>query len=84
MATGAFDGIRILDFTQGLAGPLGCGLLADLGADVVKVEPVAGDRIREQPGYLCWNRNKRRVQLDLEEPAGLSRARLLISDGASV
>ena len=78
VAAGAFERIRILDFTQGLAGPLGCALLADLGADVVKVEPPEGDRSAAQPGYLCWNRNKRRAVLDLEDPAGLARARALI------
>ena len=83
MTAGAFDGIRILDFTQGLAGPLGCALLADLGAQVIKIEPPEGDRLREHPGYLCWNRNKRRLTLDLDAEDDREAASALI-DGADV
>ena len=54
---GAFDGVRILDFTTGVAGPLCCMLLADLDADVVRV----GDAPTDDPGDICWNRNKRFV-----------------------
>ena len=75
---GAFDGIRILDFTQGVAGPMACALLADMDADVVKVEPPAGDRAHNEPGYLVWNRNKRRVTLDLSQDSGRDAARDLI------
>ncbi len=59
---GAFHGIRILDFTTGVAGPLGCMLLADLGADVVRVGRPPDDP--PDPGELCWSRNKRQVELD--------------------
>ncbi len=61
---GAFDGVRVLDFTGGVAGPLACMLLADLHADVVRVEPPAAGMRAPDPGALCWNRNKRRVELD--------------------
>ena len=62
---GAYAGIRVLDCTQGLAGPLASMLLADFGAEVLKLEPPAGDRAKDKPGYLTWNRNKRRLTLDL-------------------
>ena len=70
----AFAGVRVLDCTQGLAGPLASMLLADFGAEVLKLEPPEGDRARDKPGYLTWNRNKKRLTLDLEDAA--ARARL--------
>jgi len=76
---GALDGIRILEFSQGVAGPMACMLLADLGAEVIKLEPPGGDRDRTQPGYLCWSRNKRAVELDLERESGLDAARSLLA-----
>ncbi len=76
---GALDGVRILDFTQGLAGPMACMLLADLVADVIKIEPPTGDRLADQPGYLCWNRNKRRIALDLEKQTDLGAVRELLA-----
>lgn len=76
---GAFSGIRILDFTQGVAGPMAAMLLADMDADVLKVEPPGGDRLRDHPGYLCWNRNKRITTLDLATYGGLREARRLLA-----
>ena len=76
---GALAGIRVLEVTHMLAGPY-CGmLLADLGADVIKIEPPQGDIARRVgPNYLgrhnvyfaSLNRNKRSVCLDLATPAG--------------
>jgi len=79
----AFEGLRVLDVSQGLAGPMACMLLADFGAEVVKVEPPAGDRIAGTPGYLTWNRGKARTVLDLEAPADRSALTGLIA-GADV
>ncbi|AXE98393.1 CaiB/BaiF CoA transferase family protein [Paraburkholderia hospita] len=84
---GALDGLRVLDLSRVLAGPWASQLLADLGADVVKVErPGTGDDTRawgppwlsdedgeptgESAYYLCANRNKRSVTIDLSEPDG--------------
>lgn len=73
----AYRGVRIADFTQGVAGPMACMLLGDFEAEVVKVEPPGGDRLKDHPGYPAWNRNKTVVTLDLADPADLDRARAL-------
>jgi crotonobetainyl-CoA:carnitine CoA-transferase CaiB-like acyl-CoA transferase len=75
----AFTGIRILDFTQGIAGPMATMLLGDFEAEVIKVEPPGGDRAKDEPGYLCYNRNKQRLTLNLATFAGLHAARGLLA-----
>jgi CoA:oxalate CoA-transferase len=76
-----FDGVRVLDLSRMLAGPYGSMLLADMGADVIKIEePESGDPMRAMgppflPGgesayFLAINRNKRSVALHLEREAG--------------
>ncbi|THD80725.1 MAG: CoA transferase [Phenylobacterium sp.] len=79
----AYAGVRIVDFSQGVAGPMAAMLLGDFAAEVVKVEPPEGDRRKDRPGYLAFNRNKQVLTLDLETPAGLAAARELIA-GADV
>ncbi|HEX7884527.1 MAG TPA: CoA transferase [Phenylobacterium sp.] len=79
----AYRGVRIVDFSQGVAGPMAAMLLGDLEAEVVKVEPPGGDRLKDHPGYLAWNRNKQVVTLDLETGDGLAAAKTLIA-GADV
>src|ERR1700744_3731552 len=79
----AFRDVRIVDFSEGVAGPMASMLLGDFEAEVVKVEPPAGDRLKDHPGYHAWNRNKAVVTLDLEAPDGLAAARDLIA-GADV
>ncbi len=66
----ALAGIRILDLSQGVAGPLGVLLLAEHGADVVKVEPPGGDPARAYEGSRVWHRSRRSVELDLLDEAG--------------
>jgi len=78
MADGPLSGIRVLDLCGYLAGPYGCTLLGDLGADVVKVEPPGGDAMRAFPsslpgearGFVGVNRNKRSIVIDLKQDAG--------------
>jgi crotonobetainyl-CoA:carnitine CoA-transferase CaiB-like acyl-CoA transferase len=79
------NGIRVVEFSHMVMGP-SCGLvLGDLGADVVKVEPVgAGDNTRRLPGsgagfFPTFNRNKRSLALDVKSPKGLAFARRLIA-----
>jgi crotonobetainyl-CoA:carnitine CoA-transferase CaiB-like acyl-CoA transferase len=66
----ALEGIRILDLTWGVSGPAGILLLAEHGADVIKVEPPGGDPYRAYPGYRVWNRSRRSVALDLKTEKG--------------
>lgn len=64
-------GVRILDVSQYIAGPYGGAFLADLGADVIKVEGPDGDGLRGlHGGFLAWNRGKRGVCLDLRTAGG--------------
>jgi len=66
----ALEGVRVLDLTRGISGPLGVLLLAEHGADVIKIEPPGGDPDRSRPEYRVWNRSRRSVTLDLATPAG--------------
>ncbi len=93
--TGPLAGLRVIDLSTVLAGPYATMLLADLGADVVKVEPPEGDATRgwgppwvgdEAAGtrtaayYLAVNRNKRSVRLDIRQGAGADILRRLLAD----
>src|SRR5579859_599628 len=69
----ALEGVRVVDLSRGIAGPLAAMLLADFGADVVKIEPPDGDPARALPGFAVWNRNKRSVVLDPNLSAGRRR-----------
>jgi crotonobetainyl-CoA:carnitine CoA-transferase CaiB-like acyl-CoA transferase len=66
---GVLDGLRVFDLSSGIAGPMVGMLLADHGADVVKLEPPGGDPGRRQLGYRVWQRGKRSAVLDLEQSA---------------
>lgn len=83
-------GIRVVEFAQMVAAPSAALLLADYGADVVKVEPLAGDNARNlrsaaagdlpvSPIFLAYNRGKRLVRLDLRKAADLDTARRLVA-----
>ncbi|WP_433464513.1 CaiB/BaiF CoA transferase family protein [Spirillospora sp. CA-128828] len=89
--TGALDGLLVADFSRVLAGPYATMLMADLGADVVKVErPGTGDDTRswgppysadgDATYYLSVNRNKRSIVLDLREDADVARALIARAD----
>jgi CoA:oxalate CoA-transferase len=76
--TGPLAGIRVLDFSSFLAGPAAAEHLGDMGASVIKVEPLTGDLGRgwspfiegESRFFLAWNRNKRSIAVDLTTDAG--------------
>jgi crotonobetainyl-CoA:carnitine CoA-transferase CaiB-like acyl-CoA transferase len=75
-------GLRVVEFTHMVMGPAVGAILVELGADVVKVEPVGGDATRELRGsgagyFAMYNRNKRSVCLNLKDPRGLELARRL-------
>jgi crotonobetainyl-CoA:carnitine CoA-transferase CaiB-like acyl-CoA transferase len=88
---GALTGIRVVDFTEYIAGPYCTMMLADMGADVVKVERPEGDVWRhtapvapyESRGFLGVNRGKRSIALDFEKPEGRAIAQQL-AEGADV
>ncbi len=75
-------GLKVVEFTHMVMGPT-CGMvLADLGADVIKVEPIDGDRTRTLLGagigfFPMFNRNKKSIQIDLHQPDGAAVARQL-------
>ena len=79
-----YAGIRVVEFTHMVMGPT-CGLvLGDLGADVIKVEPPAGDNTRRLLGsgagfYPLFNRNKKSIALDLQSPEGREAALRLVA-----
>jgi crotonobetainyl-CoA:carnitine CoA-transferase CaiB-like acyl-CoA transferase len=62
-------GIRVLDIGSMIAGPFAAGFMADLGADVIKVEPISGDRGRGLTQFAAANRRKRSLAIDLKHPA---------------
>jgi formyl-CoA transferase len=79
-ATGPLSGVKVIDLCSYLAGPYGCTLLGDLGAEVVKVEAPAGDMLRHFPStlegesraFVGINRNKRAITLDLKQADALA------------
>src|ERR671910_767774 len=83
MLPATLDDLKVLDLSQGLAGPICAKILADFGADVIKVEPPAGDAARSMAPhfgnephpkktlfFLLANLNKRGVPLNLNDPEG--------------
>jgi crotonobetainyl-CoA:carnitine CoA-transferase CaiB-like acyl-CoA transferase len=85
---GPLDGIRIIDLTSMVSGPLGTMILADQGADVIKVEnPRGGDHSRQvatrrggfSASFLNNNRNKRSIALDLKQPDGIAALMRLLA-----
>ncbi len=85
---GALDGIKVLEITQIIAGPM-CGvMLSDLGADVIKIESRVGDGMRllgqfvpgESKGFHVFNRGKRGMVLDLQHPDGQAVVHRLIRE----
>lgn len=85
--TALLDGVRVLDFTHALAGPFSTQMLADLGAEVIKVEPISGDNTRRVPPHFidgtslyfhAINRNKTSFAVDLKSEDGQEILRQII------
>ena len=79
------SGLKVVEFTHMVMGPAAGLVLADLGADVVKVEPVAGDKTRRLKGsgagyFAMYNRNKKSLAIDLKSEEGAAIAKALISE----
>ena len=80
--TGALEGVRVVEMTSVVLGPYACQMLGDLGADVIKIEPLSGDTNRNlgphrnnkdmSALYLSCNRNKRSVSIDLKSESDAS------------
>jgi len=91
MAGGPLEGIRIVDMTSVVVGPMVTQVMADYGADVVKIEPPGGDHVRGLAGkgktagmsskFLHLNRNKRSLVLDIKQPQGFEVLTKLIERG---
>ena len=86
---GALDGIKVIDLTAVLLGPYATQMMADMGAEVIKVEPPAGDLLRNSgrgrspkmgPIYIAANRNKRSICLDLKKPEAIAIVKQLVRD----
>jgi len=85
--SGPLEGIRVLDFTSMVAGPVATMMLADQGAEVIKIEPPRGELMRHlsqsrngmSAFFLCCNRNKRSLAIDLKTAEGLEIVNKLIA-----
>ena len=85
---GPLSGLRVLDLSAYIAGPYGCTLLADQGADVLKVEPPGGDNLRQYPStlqdesraFIGVNRSKLGISLDLKNPRDHAELLKLVRD----
>jgi crotonobetainyl-CoA:carnitine CoA-transferase CaiB-like acyl-CoA transferase len=75
---GPCEGLVVLDFSWGMPGGLANAIFADFGAEVIKIEPPAGDPFRNHPAWIAWNRGKKGVVLDLKTTDGRSKAHDLV------
>jgi crotonobetainyl-CoA:carnitine CoA-transferase CaiB-like acyl-CoA transferase len=86
---GPLTGFTVIDLTSGLAGPLACMLMADNGANVIRVTPPGGMPVMDANGYPVWNRGKKGVVIDIRTREGaqvlerlLAKADVLVEDFA--
>ena len=75
--TDVFDGTTVLDFTMGMPGGIATMVMSDFGAEVIKVEPPGGEKFRDWPGAIQWNRGKKSVILDLKSSEGREKVQRL-------
>lgn len=84
---GALDGVRVLDFTSVMAGPFATRMLADLGAEVIKVESLEGDQVRARPpkrdGHSAYfgnlNAGKQSIACNLKSPEIIALMKQLVA-----
>ena len=81
-ASGPLAGIKVIDLTRGMPGAIATMLLADYGADVLKLQNPSGDLLESSPAYRVWNRGKKSVALDLDLPEARRVAVKLARDAA--
>ena len=67
-ASGPLAGIKVVDLTRGMPGAIATMLLADYGADVLKLQNPLGSPLESSPAFRVWNRGKKSVALNLGEP----------------
>ena len=85
---GPLDGIRVLDLTTMVSGPIATMMLADQGAEVVKIEPPRGEYMRHaghkhegmSASFLSCNRSKRSLSVDIKSPKGLDIVKKLVEE----
>jgi crotonobetainyl-CoA:carnitine CoA-transferase CaiB-like acyl-CoA transferase len=85
--TGPLSGVRVIDLTSMISGPVATMLLGDQGADVIKVEPISGDLVRYMgpnregltSGFISANRSKRSIAVDLKSAAGVDVVKRLVA-----
>ena len=77
---GVLAGIRVVELAEGLAGPLAARMLAESGAEVIKVESPTGDPARGGAGFATWNRGKRSVVADVNTEGGRKTVHDLLAD----
>ena len=84
--SGPLDGVRVIDLTSMISGPVATMMLADQGADVIKVEPLSGELVRFMgpnregltSGFISANRRKRSLAVDLKTEKGMDVVKALI------
>ncbi|MGK2965502.1 MAG: CoA transferase [Tepidiformaceae bacterium] len=73
----ALNGLRVVEISRGMPGALAAMILADYGADVIRLEDPAGDPYLSEAGERLWSRGKTRVAVDMDDPAGRAQAAAL-------
>ncbi len=77
---GILSGVRVLDLSWGIAGPMATMILEDNGAEVVRIQPPQGDPFANQSGYVVWHRGAERIPLDLHSEADAASFRELVEN----
>ncbi len=78
--SGVLDGLKVLDLSWGVAGPMTAMLLGDHGADITRIERPQGDPFDGMLGYKVWHRGKKNAVFDLKDPSDLSLFKKLVAD----